>query len=709
MKARSFGSWSPRVLVAATALLGAVSMAAPEAHAQSAELPLQQGSFDLRVFRPAVDSKGLVTVNGTDILGAGNFSFGLLLDVGTSMARIGRGGASLVDSMFTGIFHFNLGIGDVVVVGAQLPFHLVSGPGSASDVGGMAGPGLSVSQYNPGSNLNYQGLGDIVLHAKLRWLRGEYWPVGLAVLLQVGIPVMGGTGFGSGNRSFAGEPGPWVWPSVAVERRITRAFRIAGNLGFRLPFGDTAQLTPINVQNAAAISYGPSLTYGFGASYRLGTVVDLMAEFYGAQYVNGFGNALSTTPMEAVAGAKIFVDRNSYLFLGGGAGLTPALASSGFRGFVGFIFEPTVGDTDGDGYRDDVDRCPTDPEDFDNFEDEEGCPEPDNDRDGILDTDDQCPLVPEDRNGQQDTDGCPDSDVADRDGDQIADNVDQCPDDPEDRDSFEDQNGCPDPDNDQDQILDTDDLCPNDPEDRDNFEDDNGCPDPDNDQDGILDAADHSAGGQDCRNDPEVFNGLEDEDGCPDQGRIRVIGTVVDLDPILFETDSAQIVDNAGNREILDELAQLLASRPDIEQLEVEGHTDERAPDDHNLQLSRERANSVVAALVTRNVARGRLVPAGYGEYCPVDPRSNAEAWARNRRVSCLITRLAIVGRTRQSAGCPRGRQYVPAEVGPPNPNAPVDSTSSARQNRAAAAPAATPAPAAPAPAAPAPAANKRN
>ena len=39
-----------------------------------------------------------------------------------------------------------------------------------------------------------------------------------------------------------------------------------------------------------------------------------------------------------------------------------------------------------------------------NFEDEEGCPEPDNDRDGILDVNDQCPLVPEDRNGNQDSD-----------------------------------------------------------------------------------------------------------------------------------------------------------------------------------------------------------------------------------------------------------------------------------------------------------------
>ena len=689
MKARLLSHWSPRALLAGVSLLGALASATSNAHAQTSDAPLTAGSFDLRLFRPAFDSKGLITVNGTDILGSGAFSFGLILDVGTDLARIGTGNRALVDSMISGTFHANVGIGNLLVLGAQVPFHLVSGPNNEMTMAGGTNTGLGMGQYNTGpQGLNYQGLGDIILHAKLRWLRGEYWPVGLAVMLQVGVPVMGG------GRAFAGEPGPWVWPTVAIERRFSRAFRVAGNLGFRLPFGDYARLTPANEQGATAVSYGPSLTFGVGASYRLGNVVDLMAEVYGAQYLNGFGDAPSTTPMEAVLGAKIFVDRNSYLFVGAGPRVTPALASATFRGFVGFIFEPTVGDTDGDGFRDDVDRCPTEPEDFDNFEDEEGCPEPDNDRDGILDTDDQCPLVPEDRNGQQDTDGCPDSEVQDRDGDQIADNVDQCPDDPEDRDSFEDENGCPDPDNDQDQILDTDDLCPNEPEDRDSFEDDDGCPDPDNDRDGILDLADRSAEGRDCRNEPEVFNGLEDADGCPDSGRLRVIGTVVDLDPIQFETDSAQIVDNNTNREILDELAQLLTGRPDIQQLEVEGHTDERAADDHNLQLSRDRANAVVQALVARHVARERLVPAGYGEYCPLDPRSNEVAWARNRRVTCLITRLDVIGRTRQVAGCARGRQYVPAEVGAPNANAPATSSSGQSRNASTAAPASPAAPA---------------
>jgi OOP family OmpA-OmpF porin len=66
------------------------------------------------------------------------------------------------------------------------------------------------------------------------------------------------------------------------------------------------------------------------------------------------------------------------------------------------------GDRDGDGITDDVDNCPDDPEDFDGFEDSDGCPDPDNDGDGILDVDDRCPNDAEIFNGYEDEDGCPD-------------------------------------------------------------------------------------------------------------------------------------------------------------------------------------------------------------------------------------------------------------------------------------------------------------
>jgi outer membrane protein OmpA-like peptidoglycan-associated protein len=65
-------------------------------------------------------------------------------------------------------------------------------------------------------------------------------------------------------------------------------------------------------------------------------------------------------------------------------------------------------DPDGDGIAGDKDKCPTIPEDKDGFEDEDGCPDPDNDHDGILDAQDKCPNEPETKNGYKDEDGCPD-------------------------------------------------------------------------------------------------------------------------------------------------------------------------------------------------------------------------------------------------------------------------------------------------------------
>jgi outer membrane protein OmpA-like peptidoglycan-associated protein len=70
---------------------------------------------------------------------------------------------------------------------------------------------------------------------------------------------------------------------------------------------------------------------------------------------------------------------------------------------------PKVSDRDGDGIPDDLDKCPDDPEDKDGFEDDDGCPDPDNDKDGIPDVSDACPNEPETVNGFQDEDGCPDS------------------------------------------------------------------------------------------------------------------------------------------------------------------------------------------------------------------------------------------------------------------------------------------------------------
>ena len=64
-------------------------------------------------------------------------------------------------------------------------------------------------------------------------------------------------------------------------------------------------------------------------------------------------------------------------------------------------------DSDGDGIPDIKDLCLSEAEDFDGFQDEDGCPDYDNDADGIPDSIDLCRDEAEDFNGVEDEDGCP--------------------------------------------------------------------------------------------------------------------------------------------------------------------------------------------------------------------------------------------------------------------------------------------------------------
>ncbi len=95
-------------------------------------------------------------------------------------------------------------------------------------------------------------------------------------------------------------------------------------------------------------------------------------------------------------------------------------------------------DTDKDGVPDTApDKCPTEPEDTDGFQDEDGCPDPDNDGDGVIDNEDQCVDVP----GTKENNGCPE---VDKDKDGIPDRLDKCPTQPENFNGFQDEDGCPD-------------------------------------------------------------------------------------------------------------------------------------------------------------------------------------------------------------------------------------------------------------------------
>jgi len=608
--------------IAAISVLGSPREALAQAENLTNSTDNASTGADTHLWRPPVDSKGFLTVNGAEVVGHLDFSVGLYLDYGYGIMPVteGKHGPDanyLLEHSFQGTFQFNLGVANLLVLGLSAPVVLAgysATTGLAPQGGGDA--------YNVKNDFA-QGLEYIALHAKVRIIRPEDKPsFGLAGIVQGGIGV-------AGADNLIAENGGFIWPQVALEGRAARGgiFRVGFNAGFRANFGGDNATYGVDtdgdpVLESGIFEYGQLATAGLAFSIRVVDPLDLIAETYSSILVTGENATEQRISAEAIGGLKAYIDGKSFLFLGGGAGYAPGFQTATARGSIGFVFEPSIGDRDGDGFKDDEDDCPDVPEDRDGFEDSRedappgqlGCPDPDNDKDGILDVDDQCVNNPEDKDGDEDTDGCPESRDGDRDGDGIMDSRDKCPDEPEDKDGFEDKDGCPDPDNDKDGILDGDDNCPNDPEDKDGVEDTDGCPEPD-------------------PTGPVIISGDD----------------LIILEKVQFATGSAKILPASDG--ILDAVAKVLKEHPEFLMIEVQGHADERADDNYNLQLTKDRAKSVVAALIKRSIPRNRVRDMGFGEYCPLDPASNAEAWEKNRRVEFKIVRKTD-GPTGAELGC---------------------------------------------------------
>ena len=186
-------------------------------------------------------------------------------------------------------------------------------------------------------------------------------------------------------------------------------------------------------------------------------------------------------------------------------------------------------------------------------------------------------------------------------------------------------------------LIEKEDGLPPDPKD--------GCKSPDPDGDGILGEADK------CPGEPETKNGFEDEDGCPDKApRVLVTATEVKInEKILFAFGKATIEQASQN--LLDEIAFVINDHPQIEYLEVAGHADKVGTDVLNVQLTKQRAQAVLDALVKRKVDKRRMHAQGYGEHCAVDKGESEAAREKNRRVEFKIMRIDGV-ETGVALGC---------------------------------------------------------
>jgi len=103
---------------------------------------------------------------------------------------------------------------------------------------------------------------------------------------------------------------------------------------------------------------------------------------------------------------------------------------------------------------------------------------------------------------------------------------------------------------------------------------------------------------------------------------------------VLFDVDKATLRPNAKTNLI--KLSAILNKYEDTDIL-IEGHTDSTGSEDHNMDLSIRRAQSVSSYLATNRVLPTRFNVVGYGETQPIADNATLEGRQLNRRVEIAI------------------------------------------------------------------------
>jgi outer membrane protein OmpA-like peptidoglycan-associated protein len=103
---------------------------------------------------------------------------------------------------------------------------------------------------------------------------------------------------------------------------------------------------------------------------------------------------------------------------------------------------------------------------------------------------------------------------------------------------------------------------------------------------------------------------------------------------ILFDVDSYEL--KSETKKQLTEFAQTLNKYEDTD-IRIEGHADATGSDDHNLKLSKQRADAVANYLEAQGVKTSRIDEKGYGESQPVADNSTEAGRRKNRRVDVAV------------------------------------------------------------------------
>lgn len=266
------------------------------------------------------------------------------------------------------------------------------------------------------------GLSDLTLGGSYHLLGESDRGASLGINAALSLPT------GSGD-AFASDGGVGARGALSVAqiwKSATLAFETG--LAYR-PENDYGQVRVDGVARVRTI--GSEWLYRAGLHVPVGTRTRLMLELNGASSIlaRQFFKE-DSRPLEALLGARAHVGGGFYASAAAGLGLLSAPGIAVPRAILGLGYMPTreperaaapeaaapepvaeeplpSSDKDGDGLTDTSDQCPSDAEDSDGFEDNDGCPDEDDDRDGVPDEQDRCKKELEDMDGDRDDDGCP--------------------------------------------------------------------------------------------------------------------------------------------------------------------------------------------------------------------------------------------------------------------------------------------------------------
>lgn len=117
------------------------------------------------------------------------------------------------------------------------------------------------------------------------------------------------------------------------------------------------------------------------------------------------------------------------------------------------------------------------------------------------------------------------------------------------------------------------------------------------------------------------------------------VARLVFSEKVFFDTGSSELTPEG--RRIVSVVAEALRREASDTAVFVAGHTDSRAGDGYNYDLSVRRADGVARALFAAGVAQARIWRVGFGEALPLKLNDTADHMATNRRVEFLFARKA--------------------------------------------------------------------